>query len=154
MQLDLARQREELARREQKLKKIETVIESSQRNLLMSQDLLTLENVNAWNENEVCDWVKYVAATAGPEVTDIMLDRVVASVLEFDINGARLLQITDRDLENLDIPPCLRNAIINKIEELRNATMNFIEFPTLKLAKILDERSVGRLWEREDIVFV
>lgn len=143
LKLDLARQREDLDRREQELKIIENCIETTHRNFLMSRELLTLENVNAWNENEVCDWVRYIAASAGSEVTDVMLDRVVASVLEYDINGSRLLQVTEKDLENLDIPICLRMAIIKKLDELRTTTMNLVEFPSLKVADIIEARSVS-----------
>lgn len=84
----------------------------------------------------------FKANFSGPEVDDEMLDRVLACVLQYDINGSRLLQVTERDLENLEIPICLITAIIKKLDDLRAATVDLVEFPSLTVANMIEAREV------------
>lgn len=55
MKMDLARQKEELERREKALRQRE----SSHRNFLQMLELMKYNNVVEWNEECVCAWIQH-----------------------------------------------------------------------------------------------
>lgn len=98
-----------------------------------------------------------------------MIDKIISQVLQHEINGSRLLQVTERDLQNLSIEPEeLRQHIIQKINELQylNISKNsrslnhttssqlfrsstsindFLNFPLLKMSAEIEAYNVSYL---------
>lgn len=77
------------------------------------------------------------------EMTTESVDKLMTCVLQYEINGSRLLKVTERDLETLDIQPLsVRQAICAKIDELRITNVDYINFPSLQMSALFDVRSV------------
>nr|CAD2139385.1 unnamed protein product [Meloidogyne enterolobii] len=126
LKLDLARQMEDLKRREQALRKRE----NSHRNFLHMVDILNVENVCEWNEDCVCEWVQNIAAAASSDFPESTVDKIISSVLQYGINGPRLMEITEKDLESLGIEPvAIRRYIILKLDELRAMNVQLCNYP-------------------------
>ncbi|KAL7076427.1 hypothetical protein ACQ4LE_004394 [Meloidogyne hapla] len=126
LKLDLARQMEDLKRREQALRKRE----NSHRNFLHMVDILNVENVCEWNEDCVCEWVQNIAAAASSDFPESTVDKIISSVLQYGINGPRLMEITEKDLESLGIEPvAVRRYIILKLDKLRAMNVQLCNYP-------------------------
>uniref|UniRef100_A0A1I8B1R5 Protein kinase domain-containing protein n=1 Tax=Meloidogyne hapla TaxID=6305 RepID=A0A1I8B1R5_MELHA len=122
LKLDLARQMEDLKRREQALRKRE----NSHRNFLH----MNVENVCEWNEDCVCEWVQNIAAAASSDFPESTVDKIISSVLQYGINGPRLMEITEKDLESLGIEPvAVRRYIILKLDKLRAMNVQLCNYP-------------------------
>ncbi|KAF7638530.1 hypothetical protein Mgra_00001904 [Meloidogyne graminicola] len=138
LKLDLARQIEDLMKREQALRKRE----NSHRNFLHMVDILNVENVCEWNEDCVCEWVQNIAAAASSDFPESTVDKIISSVLQYGINGPRLMEITEKDLECLGIEPvALRRYIILKLDELRAMNVQLCNYPCSIESPLLNNNS-------------
>jgi hypothetical protein len=90
-----------------------------------------VENVCEWNEDCVCEWAQNIAAAAVADFPEESVDKIISCVLQYGINGPRLLKITEKDLDCLGIEPvALRRYIMLKLDELREiCNVQLCNFP-------------------------
>ncbi|KAL3113508.1 hypothetical protein niasHT_013618 [Heterodera trifolii] len=125
LKLDLARQMEDLRRREAIVRKRE----NSHRNFLHLVDVMNVEDVCEWNEDCVCEWVQNIAASAMEDFSEAIVDQLISCILQYEINGCRLLKITEKDLECLGIESvAVRRYIGLKLDELRAMNVQLCNF--------------------------
>jgi hypothetical protein len=99
-------------------------------------------NVVEWNEDCVCGWIQHFLASSVPDMSMEVVDRLLSCVLQYEISGARLLKVTERDLENLGIESdTIRRGICAKIDELRVANVDYVNYPSLQMSALMDARS-------------
>lgn len=100
--------------------------ECSHRNFLHAMDTPhALNNVREWSTDCVCEWVQNIAAGALEDFSEKYVDALVCSILHYGINGARLLQLTERDLDSLGIDTvAVRRYIGVKLDQLRDFNNN------------------------------
>uniref|UniRef100_A0A914HJD9 Mitogen-activated protein kinase kinase kinase n=1 Tax=Globodera rostochiensis TaxID=31243 RepID=A0A914HJD9_GLORO len=138
LKLDLARQMEDLRRREAIVRKRE----NSHRNFLHMVDMMNVEDVCEWNEDCVCEWVQNIAASAMEDFGEAIVDQLVSCILQYEINGCRLLKITEKDLECLGIESvAVRRYIGLKLDELRTMNVQLCNFGCPSAASVGCEQS-------------
>uniref|UniRef100_A0A915DC14 Uncharacterized protein n=1 Tax=Ditylenchus dipsaci TaxID=166011 RepID=A0A915DC14_9BILA len=125
LKLDLARRMEELNQREQALRRREN---SHSRNFWQMMEYVPgLSNVMDWDEICVVEWE--------------IVDKIIALVLQYEIKGSRLLQVTEKDLERLGVENVpVRRHLVSKIEELRSRSDDNFNFPSLEFSKTIEAR--------------
>jgi len=144
MKIDLARQKEELERREKAI----TRRENNHRNILQIQSLVNmkkLNDINLWTVEDVADWLPIIGATA-PETVDLeIIDRLVACVYQYEIDGPRLLNVSSTDLQKLGIEKgTFCDFLLKNIELLKSQfSYDYVEYPTLRMSSIIERRNKG-----------
>ncbi|VDK48365.1 unnamed protein product [Anisakis simplex] len=131
--IDFAIKMGELSRRENALKKRE----ATQRGKYGEEQLEG--DVALWDEEQVCQWIRQICKTLA--VKNELLDHMIASVLHHNINGNRLLDVTQRDLECLGICSLgVRSNLYNEVVNLRRANDRMKNFPSLQVSYELDRK--------------
>lgn len=144
MKIDLARQKEELERREKAI----TRRENNHRSILHLQGLVnmkTLKDINFWTVEDVAGWLPIIAATA-PESVDLeIVDKLVACIYQYEIDGPRLLNVSSTDLQKLGIEKgTFCDFLLDSIKGLKTQfAYDFVEFPTLRMSSIIERRNAS-----------
>uniref|UniRef100_A0A7E4UX48 Mitogen-activated protein kinase kinase kinase 20 n=1 Tax=Panagrellus redivivus TaxID=6233 RepID=A0A7E4UX48_PANRE len=139
LKIDLARQKEELERREQALTRRET----SHRSFMHLQELASLNDLNSWTEGDVCTWLTVLADNAPEEVEPEIIDRLIQSIKQYEIDGPRLFNVTPKDLKKLGLTkgPFL-TYLMDHIEELTSRhAYDFVDYPSLRMSSIIEQRN-------------
>ncbi|ULU01092.1 hypothetical protein L3Y34_001460 [Caenorhabditis briggsae] len=154
MRKDLEKRREQLEIREKALKnrmKVEQAVLDSARH--------PPEDVHQWSEHHTSHWVETVLARVANDKK--FLDRVNAAVFRNRITGARLLEMTQNDLEHLGVQKVgSRIELMKMIRKLKDTQKVLHAFPTLEQAKQIEmslkteKESAGHLANGVDIVII
>uniref|UniRef100_A0AC34Q658 Mitogen-activated protein kinase kinase kinase n=1 Tax=Panagrolaimus sp. JU765 TaxID=591449 RepID=A0AC34Q658_9BILA len=138
LKIDLARQKEELERREQALTRRET----THRSFLHLQGLISMNNINLWTQKDVSSWLIVVTDNA-PGASPEIVDKLTAFITQYKIDGPRLLNVDLKDLLKLGIekgPFC--EHLLASIHELKSKHLfDVVEFPTLRMSSIIERRN-------------
>ncbi|KAF1761637.1 hypothetical protein GCK72_009893 [Caenorhabditis remanei] len=154
MRKDLEKRREQLEIREKALKqrmKVEQAVMDSARH--------PPEDVHQWSEHHTSHWVETVLARVANDKK--FLDRVNAAVFRNRITGARLLEMTQNDLEHLGVQKVgSRIELMKMIRKLKDSQKVLHAFPTLEQAKQIEmslkteKEPAGHLANGVDIVII
>ncbi|EGT52079.1 CBN-ZAK-1 protein [Caenorhabditis brenneri] len=154
MRKDLEKRREQLEIREKALKqrmKVEQAVLDSARH--------PPEDVHQWSEHHTSHWVETVLGRVANDKK--FLDRVNAAVFRNRITGARLLEMTQNDLEHLGVHKVgSRIELMKSIRKLGDTQKALHAFPTLAQAKQIEmslkteKESPGHLANGVDIVII
>uniref|UniRef100_A0A1I7U3F1 Protein kinase domain-containing protein n=1 Tax=Caenorhabditis tropicalis TaxID=1561998 RepID=A0A1I7U3F1_9PELO len=154
MRKDLEKRREQLEIREKALKqrmKVEQAVMDSARH--------PPEDVHQWSEHHTSHWVETVLGRVANDKK--FLDRVNAAVFRNRITGARLLEMTQNDLEHLGVHKVgSRIELMKMIRKLGDTQKALHAFPTLEQAKHIEmslkteKESAGHLANGVDIVII
>ncbi|CCD70178.1 Mitogen-activated protein kinase kinase kinase zak-1 [Caenorhabditis elegans] len=154
MRKDLEKRREQLEIREKALKqrmKVEQAVLDSARH--------PPEDVHQWSEHHTSHWVETVLGRVANDKK--FLDRVNAAVFRNRITGARLLGMTQNDLEHLGVHKVgSRIELMKMIRKLADTQKALHNFPTLEQAKRIEmtlkteKEAAGQLANDVDIVII
>jgi sterile alpha motif and leucine zipper-containing kinase AZK len=139
LKIDLARQKEELERREQALTKRET----THRSFLHLQELLSLNDISMLTEEDICDWLAILADTAPEPPDPEIIEGLMKYIRNFRIDGTRILNISEKDLQKLGIEKgAFCDYLLSNIEELQaRYSYDFIHYPALRMSSISEQRN-------------
>ncbi|CAI2347784.1 unnamed protein product [Caenorhabditis sp. 36 PRJEB53466] len=155
MRQDLEKRREQLEIRENALKA----------RLNAEQAILDAvrhppEDVHLWSEHHTAHWIENVLARVANDKK--YLNRVNAAVFRNRITGARLLEMTQNDLEHLGVHKLgSRIELMKMIRKLKESQRTLHNFPTLEQAKRIElslktqsNEAAGVLVNQVDLVII
>jgi sterile alpha motif and leucine zipper-containing kinase AZK len=136
LKIDLARQKEELEKREQALTRRETTHQS----FLHLQEFFTFNDVSTLTEDEICQWLRLLADTAPEEPDPDVVEGLITYIEKFKIDGSRILNVTEKDLQQLGIQKgTFCDYLLSHIEELQSRYA--FETMPLRMSSIAEQRN-------------
>lgn len=137
LKIDLARQKEELEKREIALTRRETTHQS----FLHLQEFFTFNDVSNLSEDEICHWLRLLADTSPEEPDRDVVEGLVTYIHKFRIDGSRILNVSEKDLQQLGIEKgTFCDYLLSHIEELQSRYA--FESMPLRMSSIAEQRNV------------
>ena len=111
------------------------------------QELLSLNDINSLTEDDICGWLNLLADTAPEEPEPDVIEGLMTYIKKFRIDGSRILNVTEKDLQQLGIRKgTFCDYLLSHIEELQSRyAYDFLHYPSLRMSSITEKRNVNIL---------